>query len=123
MTRSAPRIGPRLREAIVAAGRDASAADVTRHVGALAWQLGLTRPSYQQVREILNESREQSRRMPTAKDVLLDVAFRARPADDLLDLLAGTPLPHRPGAVNEPPEEPLAKLLGIEGKRGPNRRL
>ena len=52
-TPAAPRIDPRLRQYIAGAWLFASPAEVTREVGELAWQLGLPRPSYQQVRELL----------------------------------------------------------------------
>lgn len=50
---AAPRIDDRLRQFIAGSSFFDSPADVTRAVGALAWQLGLTRPSYQQVRELM----------------------------------------------------------------------
>ena len=50
---AAPRIDDRLRRFIAGSGVFDSPADVTRAVGDLAWQLGLPRPSYQQVRELL----------------------------------------------------------------------
>jgi hypothetical protein len=50
---SAPRLDGRLRAFIDRAPPDASAADVTRAVGDLAWSLGLPRPSYQRVRSLL----------------------------------------------------------------------
>ena len=52
-TPAAPRIDPRLRQYIAGAPFLHSPAQVTREVGNLAWTLGLTRPSYQQVRELL----------------------------------------------------------------------
>jgi hypothetical protein len=52
-TPAAPRIDDRLRRYIAGAPLFASPAQVTREVGDLAWALGLTRPSYQQVRELL----------------------------------------------------------------------
>jgi hypothetical protein len=51
--RSAPRIDPRLRQFIVGSPFFASPAEVTRATGELAWSLGLARPSYQQVRELM----------------------------------------------------------------------
>jgi hypothetical protein len=50
---AAPRLDPRLRQYIAGAPFFASPAEVTRAVGDLAWRLGLTRPSYQQVRELM----------------------------------------------------------------------
>jgi hypothetical protein len=49
----APRIDDRLRRYIAGAGFFDSPAEVTRAVGALAWELGLPRPSYQQVRFLM----------------------------------------------------------------------
>jgi hypothetical protein len=51
--RAAPRIDPRLRQFIVGSPFFASPAEVTRATGELAWSLGLARPSYQQVRELM----------------------------------------------------------------------
>ncbi|MGN6796773.1 MAG: hypothetical protein ACTHKS_01345 [Gaiellaceae bacterium] len=51
--RAAPRIDWRLRQFIVGSPFLASPADVTRATGELAWSLGLARPSYQQVRELM----------------------------------------------------------------------
>lgn len=51
--RAAPRIDPRLRQFIAGSPFFASPADVTRATGELAWTLGLVRPSYQQVRELM----------------------------------------------------------------------
>ena len=48
--RAAPRIDERLVRFIDGSPLGASAAEITRAVGALAWQLGLSRPSYEQVR-------------------------------------------------------------------------
>jgi hypothetical protein len=52
-TLAAPRIDPRLRQYIAGAPFFASPAEITRSVGDLAWTLGLARPSYQQVRELM----------------------------------------------------------------------
>jgi len=51
--RAAPRIDPRLRQFIAGSPFFASPAEVTRATGELAWSLGLARPSYQQVRELM----------------------------------------------------------------------
>jgi hypothetical protein len=55
-TPAAPRIDDRLRQFIAGSPWSASPAEVTRAVGDLAWQLGLLRPSYQQVRELMGGS-------------------------------------------------------------------
>ena len=49
----APRLDHRLRRYIAGAGLFESPAEVTRSVGALAWELELPRPSYQQVRFLM----------------------------------------------------------------------
>jgi hypothetical protein len=54
---AAPRIDDRLRRDVAGAGLFDSPAEVTRAVGALAWELGLPRPSYQQVRFLMRGSR------------------------------------------------------------------
>ena len=50
---AAPRIDDRLRRVIAGSSLFDSPAEVTRATGDLAWELGLPRPSYQQVRELL----------------------------------------------------------------------
>ncbi len=67
-------------------------AETNRRIGFLARDLGLPKPSYQQVRLLVKEYRR-GRLQPTAGRVLLDIAFRARPPEALLDYLAGLPLP------------------------------
>jgi len=54
-TTAGPRIDDRLRRFI--AGSQEPAAEVTRRVGTLAEDLQLTRPSYQQVRVLVNAAR------------------------------------------------------------------
>jgi hypothetical protein len=94
VVRSAPRIDVRL---IAAAERlderGIPIAETNRRVGALAEALGLTRPSYEQLRQAIHEARRRGR-LPSTGDVLLDIAFRARPPLALGDHLAGT-LPPR----------------------------
>jgi hypothetical protein len=60
-TPAAPRIDARLRQYIAGSPASASPAEVTRAVGELAWKLGLTRPSYQQVRELMGGARRAER--------------------------------------------------------------
>jgi hypothetical protein len=67
-------------------------AETNRRIGALAGDLGLPRPSYEQVRLLVKDHRR-GRLRPTAGRILLEIAFRARPPEALLDYLAGTPLP------------------------------
>lgn len=63
-------------------------AETCRRVGQEAERLGLTRPSYERIRELVHEARRM-RRGPTTASVLLDVAFRARAPEELLDHLSG----------------------------------
>jgi hypothetical protein len=68
-------------------------AEIGRRVGATAETLGLPRPSYEQIRVLAHAARLQAR-TPTAGEVLVDIAFRARPPTALADHLAdpdGTP--------------------------------
>jgi hypothetical protein len=89
----APRISPRLVEAIVRFDdRSIPIAETCRRVGAEAERLQLTRPSYQRVRELVHQARR-VRRGPTTASVLVDVAFRARPPDAILDQLSGVGVP------------------------------
>jgi len=64
-------------------------AETNRRVGAVAAELGLVRPSYEQVRSIVTRARRLGRR-PSAGDVLLDIAFRTRPPTSLIDHLTGS---------------------------------
>jgi hypothetical protein len=72
--------------------RNVPIAEVNRRVGEQAERLGLRRPSYQRVRELVHESRR-IRRGPTTASVLVDVAFRVRPPTAVLDHLSGTGVP------------------------------
>jgi hypothetical protein len=65
-----------------------SAAEITRSVGVTAERLGQRRPSYERVRTIVREVRCRPRR-PSTTDVLLDVAFRVKHPNALLEHLAG----------------------------------
>jgi hypothetical protein len=91
----APRISPRLVETIVRLD-DPSVpiAETCRRVGREAERLGLHRPSYQRVRVLVHEARR-IRRGPSTSSVLVDVAFRVRPPEAIVDHLAGLPLAER----------------------------
>jgi hypothetical protein len=92
MVASAPRIDPRLLAALARLDRGGgSAAELNRKLGVVAEHLGLTRPSYEQVRVHLTLLRSKQLD-PSLGEVLLDIAFRARPPTAVLDALAGTPL-------------------------------
>jgi proteasome lid subunit RPN8/RPN11 len=89
----APRIRKELLEAIVRHDkRTHPIAETCRRVGREAERRGLTRPSYERVRELVHESRR-IRRGPTTASVLVDVALRARPPEAVLDVLAGEVIP------------------------------
>jgi hypothetical protein len=63
-------------------------AEVHRRVSALASHLGCTRPSYQQIRVLVHDHRRRGL-APSAGQLLLDVAFRVKPPEALLELLEG----------------------------------
>lgn len=63
-------------------------AEVNRRVAALASHLGFTRPSYQQVRVLVHEHRRHGL-APSAGKILMEVAFRSKPPEALLELLEG----------------------------------
>jgi hypothetical protein len=89
----APRIPPKLLEAIVRIDdRRLPIAEVNRRVGRAAWKLGLPKPSYQRVRELVHAARS-IRRAPTTVGVIMDVALRVRPPDALIDHLSTVGLP------------------------------
>ena len=109
MVTMAPRISRRLIEAIVRFDdRGRPIAETYRRVGAEAERLGLTRPSYQRIRELVHEARS-IRRGPTAGDVLrLALAMKAGNPDELIDSLRAVgvrPLPQW-GLASESPRPP-----------------
>ena len=88
-----PRIRKELLEAVVRHDkRTHPIAETCRRVGRDADRLGLTRPSYQRIRELVHQSRR-LRRGPTTASVLADVAFRVRPPEAVVDHLAGIGVP------------------------------
>jgi len=94
----APRIAPALLEALVwLDDPDLPIAEINRRVGEHAERLGLRRPSYQRVRELVHELRGLKRdRGPTTTEILLDIVFRARPPDAFLDHISGVGVPRLP---------------------------
>jgi hypothetical protein len=72
-------------------------AETNRRLGLVAAELGLARPSYEQVRRIVRISRRRGTQ-PTTADVLLEIAFRTRPTTALLDHLTDTLGPLRGGS-------------------------
>ena len=87
MPASAPRIDSRLVAALARLDKPGGPiAETHRALGLIAEHLGFSRPSYQQVRVIVHELRER-RRDPSIGEVLLDIAFRVKPPEALLEFL------------------------------------
>jgi hypothetical protein len=75
-----PRLDARLVEAIrTLDDRRVSIAETRRRVGTLAASLGLPRPSYERVRQLVHEHRRQRAR--SRLEPALDLVFNTRPAD------------------------------------------
>lgn len=89
MAAAAPRIGPTLL-AVIERLDDESVpiAEVHRRVAAVASHLDHARPSYEQIRVLVHEHRRRGL-APSAGQILLEVAFRSRPPEALLELLTG----------------------------------
>lgn len=66
-----------------------SIAEINREIGARAEVLGLTRPSYARVRQIVLEIRDKVE-IPSWGELLVDVDLRLRSPMELLDKLGGT---------------------------------
>jgi ABC-2 type transport system ATP-binding protein len=65
-------------------------AEINRRLGAEAARLGVPRPSYQRVRELVHHLRRIRRRKgPSTGEILFDIALRVRPPGALLDHLSG----------------------------------
>ena len=88
MTPAAPYIDPRLVAALGALD-DAKQpiAETNRRVGQLAEAIGVPSPSYQQIRLFVHAERARRRARRAAIDLVLDVQFRSRPPEALLELL------------------------------------
>jgi hypothetical protein len=85
----APRLDPRVLEEIERlASSQLSSAEICRRVGEKSERLGRPRPSYQRVRSLVREIRRRPHR-PSTTDVLLDIAFRARPPEAFLRHMTG----------------------------------
>jgi hypothetical protein len=93
----APRIPPRLVHALDRLDdRRLPIAELNRRLGAEAERMGLRRPSYERVRQLLHLLRRWRRRQPTTARVLVEVAYRSRPPTALLDHLSGIGVPQLP---------------------------
>lgn len=87
MTRQAPRIDRRLLRALPRLDDPRlPIAETCRVAGGLAEELGLPRPSYQQIRLYVHSVRRRRRAQQAAEGLLLDVWLRRRPPEALLDL-------------------------------------
>jgi hypothetical protein len=86
---AAPRIDPRLRRLARRLARrgQLSTADVYRNVGAYSARIGVFRPSYQQIRLIVNDARMRQAAYRATAQLLLEVDLGVRPVSDLLQLL------------------------------------
>ena len=92
----APRIPPRLLHALDRLDdRRLPIAEINRRVGAEAERLGLRRPSYERVRELLHQLRW-LRRGPSTGRVLFEISLRARPPSAFLDHISGVGVPELP---------------------------
>jgi len=92
----APRISPRLLRALDRLDdRSLRIAELNRRLGAEAERLGLRRPSYERVRELVHLLRRWRRR-PSTSRVLLEVAYQRRPSIALLDHISGIGVPELP---------------------------
>ena len=70
-----------------------SIAEVNRLVGAEAERVGITRPSYERVRELVHEARWLRKGRPSVGRTLLDVATRTRSHAAYAELAARGPRP------------------------------
>lgn len=90
---AAPRISPRLLEALTRLDDETvPIAEVSRRIGSEAERLGLPRPSYQRLRVLVHELRDQRHPEPGYGEVLVDIALRNRPASAIYS----APRPRRP---------------------------
>ena len=79
MTTIAPRIPRRLLETIARLDNGRiPIAEINRRVGAKAQRLGVTKPSYERVRQLVHEARELHRGYVSALEILIEVATLQR---------------------------------------------
>jgi hypothetical protein len=87
MPAAAPRIDSRLVAALVRIDDPRRPiAETNRRLGSIAAELGLTKPSYEQVRVVLHALRRGVRE-PGVGTLLFDLAFRTRSPEQILDAL------------------------------------
>jgi hypothetical protein len=63
--------------------RSATIAEVVRAAGTYCERIGVTRPSYEQIRVLVHAARERRERRLAAAKLLVEVDLRARPPTDL----------------------------------------
>lgn len=86
----APRIDSRLVAALIRIDDPkVPIAETNRRLGRLAFDLGLPKPSYQQVRLLVHDIRGRKRGAGIG-ELLLDLALRTRSPEEILEVLAGT---------------------------------
>jgi hypothetical protein len=97
VVRSAARVSDRLHKRLLELDDpNLPIAETYRRVAAEAERLGLTRPSYERIRVLVHQSRRWKRkRGPSTTSVLVDVAFRVRPPEAVLDQPSGIGVPTR----------------------------
>jgi hypothetical protein len=99
--RFASRLPPRLFDVIDRlSAQQIPIAEINRRVGAEAERLGITRPSYERVRELVHEARWLRADHPSVSQAILDVATRTRSHAAYVELAARGPRPRlrdRPG--------------------------
>jgi hypothetical protein len=77
--RFSPRISPRLLDAVEGlAVRRIPIAEINRLLGAEAARLGLPKPSYERVRQLVHEARDLQRNYTSAAQILLEIATLQR---------------------------------------------
>jgi hypothetical protein len=85
----APRIDSKLVAALVRLDdRQLPIAEINRRLGLVAADLGLPKPSYEQVRVILHAVRR-GKREPGIGSLLLDIAYRGKAPEQLLFAITG----------------------------------
>jgi hypothetical protein len=90
MVTAAAHVHPLLIDALVQLdARGQSIAETHRRLGSLANDLGLARPSYERVRVLVHELRAMRPRPrdPSLGRIMVDVTFRARPPEAVIDYL------------------------------------
>ena len=92
--RFASHFSPRLLDEVEALSEQSlPIAEINRRVGAKAQKLGVTRPSYERVRQLVHEARELRRGWTPATEIFVDVATRTRSPRAYEELITRPPRP------------------------------